>query len=241
MRRALGAEVVPDVEAPPNYSIVLAASRNEGRVRELHRLFQSTRLVLRTRDPVRLLHGLANYLSAFLPPPEGLLRTAAMAVVADGEAVLVPGSLLSAVKLVQPRLHRAGFQIADVPVTLLAPDTAELVVPEPGVTVDEAVIEGVGGGSPMSEPRRVTPGRYPVRAWLMNVGADEEGPVTRATAVAGAFSWVHVDGTDEIAGVLERLGDLLVRVPAIAIPPLRPTDVVGRLRGALAEVAREGR
>ena len=101
----------------------------------------------------RLLHGLANYLSAFLPPPEGLLRTAAMAVVADGEAVLVPGSLLSAVKLVQPRLHRAGFQIADVPVTLLAPDTAELVVPEPAVTVDEAVIEGVGGGSPTSEPR----------------------------------------------------------------------------------------
>src|SRR5207253_7728338 len=114
-----------------------------------------------------------------------------------------------------PRLHRAGFQIADVPVTLLDPDTAELVVPEPGVTVDEAVIEGVGGGSPTSEPPRVTPGRYPVRAWLMNVGADEEGSVTRATAVAGAFPWVHFDEDDQVAEVLDRLGALLARAPAV--------------------------
>ena len=69
IRRFLAAHYVEDVEAPPNCSVALAdPAPRRSAVQDLHLLYRSSSLVVRTRSPSRVLRGLAAHLSAFAPP-----------------------------------------------------------------------------------------------------------------------------------------------------------------------------
>ena len=213
LRRSLGAEVLEGVEAPPNYSVVLAHPDGaRGPLRGLHLLYRSSRLVLRTRDPERLVHGLAAWLSSHLDEHEHL-RIWSAAAVHEGRALLVPGHVMTWLKVIQPRLNRLGVQLVDEPFALVDPATAELVVPEPVITVDAAALSAYGPASRGGEPPRVVPGRYPLREWLV-WDSDTSGPLTGPRAVVAA--WTALDPGDDRAGELEAASSLVENVPMVA-------------------------
>jgi len=236
LRRALAHHLVTDVEAPGNYSLILASGGRNRKIEQVSLLYQSSQLVVRGRTPSRVLHGLLAYLSAHLDGVEGF-RTNALVAIADGQAVMMPPVMRGSLKVLQPHLRRARWQLADVPYCYLDFETAEVVVPGSSLTVDESVLDEIQASEDASkELPYVLPGRYPIRGWACPAET-ERGTLSRAMAVAATMSAIEhtdIEHTElGIRGIMDALATLFSIVKPVAVPIGRPKEMLGELRASL--------
>ena len=117
LREALAPYVRDDLERRPqaNLSVVVADDRGHRRGAGFHFLRRGTTAVVRSRDPRRVLAGLASYLSAATEPPDGVVRVNAVALVRDGTATVVPAQMLQWLAQLERRLATNGLEFVDQP------------------------------------------------------------------------------------------------------------------------------
>lgn len=206
-------------KAPDNFSVVLGEGGSG--TRGLNLLLQNSNVVVRSRSARRVVLGLANYLSPFVDPVAAdeaggtLLRTGAVGAVIGDAAVLLPTNAVLWLEQVQPRLHRAGIQLVDLPYSTIDTATTELVVPEPAVTIDWDRLAAVDDSTGRSELPAVAPGRYPLRVWgLWDAGTSDA--FTPANAVVAAVSQVYAAGSLDRA--VETVAELFRQVSPIPLP-----------------------
>jgi len=212
---------VDDLRAPENFAVALGGTpttKGAGSSRSLKLLVRGGQQLVRSRSGARVLAGLLQHLSAGLPAAadrdDSLLRVYATPAVAGGRAVLLPSGLVDHVKQLQPRFAKVGVTLVDTPEVLVDPATAELVVPEPTIPYDAAVLDEVdagpdGGVKLGAELPWVRPGRYPLQSWLVVRGPDDLGPVSPGVALTSALGLVFgiedLDRTIEVVGLLTNL------------------------------------
>lgn len=201
LRSALARHWVPDVEAPPNFSVQLHLGK-EGRrgPRPLNLLYRSGTTVVRSRDAAEVVGALASYLSGFGDDGSDVLLSSAAALYRNGAAVLVPRELYSVLDSFHPHLRRRRVSFVHTPFSLIDRRTGKLVVRRPAVDVDLAAIVT----SPVSGARRQdpSPGRYPLKGWAFFA---ESQAISRAGGVALALRTVdrHAHGSQ---ATLDTLG-----------------------------------
>lgn len=229
VEKLLSAHRVPELMPPgANFSVRLADTR--GGNRGLQMLLRGTSVIVRSRNPARVLDGLLYHLDAIGEPEPVGLRVAANSLVArDGRAILVPQHLTSWLKQLQPRLSRLGLQFVDTRYATIDIDRTELVVPAPEIDADLSVIAALDRPAGGSELERVRPGRYPLAAWTFLGGADKIGPTSRGLAVAANMSIVDVDRLGP-QGALEALASLFARVVPYGLWYTTPETLVEQLR-----------
>lgn len=204
VRRLLAANLVDGPVAPPNYSLVLSTP-NGGGQRGLSQLFRSSTAVVRTRRRRRALLGLLAWLEGHTPADGSLLQLRAIATVGPQGAVLAPWALISSLEKLQPRLHRRGVQVLDAHAARVDLATGELVVAEPPLPFDAAVLAEVDDDerSAGRELPPLQPGRYPIRGWAH--WAASQGGGSRAACLAqatgGFVNRTHIDPQQALTGL----------------------------------------
>lgn len=193
LRLVLAVHLIDDVEAPANYSVLLAGDDAESRDRGFHFLYRGFTPVVRTRDPRRLVAGLLSRLAGHLDDGRtDDIRLDSLALVAGEVAVLVPPEIRYVMPTLERRLNTKGLRVVDQPWTALDPDTSELVVREPTLEVNSAAMTRLVAAFPV--PRRpdppVAPGRYRLAGWSFGLGHAHSGPIRRSEAVALACAQV---------------------------------------------------
>jgi len=237
---------VDDLRAPENYSVALGGTpttKGAGASRSLKLLVRGGRQLVRSRSSARVLAGLLQHLSAELTQgaaaDDSLLRVYATPAVADGRAVLLPAGLVDHVKQLQPRFAKAGVTLVDTPEVFVDPATAELVVPEPTIPYDAALLEEVdagpdGGVKLGSELPWVRPGRYPLQSWLVVRSPDAIGPVSPGIALTSALGLVFgIESTERTVEVVGLLSSMLERVAVRATWYENPDELAHQVRAAL--------
>jgi hypothetical protein len=239
IRQVLGAYLADGIEAPANLSVRIGGheaepdaesgpKRRSERGKQLHLLYRSSGLAARSRLPSRILQALVSYLDGFAGHGSpGVLRASALALVADGSAIVVPRALLGSLEALQPRLERQGLRFVDTPFVDIDPTAAELVIEPPTLRVDEGALYSLDQqfASPGRSEPPVGTGRFPIRGWAIFGGPEETGPVSRAKAVAAVAGSVALDGW-EPQDVLEAFVAVFDSVPPVAIWYSRPQEAV---------------
>ena len=227
---------VNDRRVPDNYSVALGGTpttRGAGASRSLKLLVHGSTQLVRSRSGGRVLAALLQYLSADLAAPvDDLTRVSATPVVRDGKALLLPPGLVAFVKQLQPRMAKTGMTIVDTPRAMLDLATGDLVVPEPVVAFDAAVLAEVDADVKLgSELPWVRPGRYPVRAWFVSRRPDHIGRLSRALAVTATLPMLYEH--DDLRVNVEQLAALFETVTAHAIWYENASDLVDQVSDAL--------
>lgn len=232
---------VNDRRVPDNYSVALGSARAADGAAVSHSLkllvHGSTQLV-RSRSSGRVLAALLQYLSSDLlsdlaSAAPSFVHVSSTAVVRDGDALLLPPGLVNAVKQLQPRLAKAGIGMVDTPRTLLDVDARELVVPEPVVAHDPAVIDDLDAGATLgNELPRVRPGRYPLRAWFVMRDPRHRGRLSPATAVTATLPLLYE--LDDLHDEVVRFAELFRDLPVFGIWSEGPADLVAQVVRGLA-------
>ena len=228
LRRVLAAHLVDDVEAPANYSVLLAGDDPESRDRAFHFVYRGFNPVVRTRDPQRLVAGLMARLAGHLDHGRtDDIRLDSLALVAGEVAVLVPPEIRSVMPTLERRLNTKGLWVVDQPWTAVDPDTGEVLVRKPTLEVDSTAMTRLIAAFPA--PRRpdppVAPGRYRLAGWGFGLGHAHSGPIRRSEAVALACA--QVLNVRELGA--ERTLDGLAR----ALSTVQPVAVWAESPGAL--------
>ncbi len=210
---------VNDRRVPDNYSVALGApiADGAGSSQSLKLLVHGSTQLVRSRSAARVLAALLQRVSGDLERPDpSLMVVDATPALRDGEALLLPRGLLDFVKQLQPRLAKERITIVDTPYALVDLGTRELVVPDPVVPHDAAVLEELDAGVRLgSELPWVRPGRYPLRAWFLTRSPAQVGPFSPARAVASAIPSVY--DVDDVLAEVERLASLFDHIPAYGI------------------------
>jgi peroxiredoxin len=233
---------VEDLWAPNNYSVALFPPAG-GPVREFNRLVADEQPLVRSRSAGRALGGLLAHLSAQLGPSDpSLVRLRATSALRDGQGLLLPPRAAHWLPELQPRLARLGIQLADMPWTLIDPAACELVVPEPAIDHDTAVLGELDADVRLgSELPAVPPGRYPLQAWYLSTAEERVGRLPLVAAVAFAVGLLlgpHGDVNDGDESTAEprpdadRLVGVLERVPAYGVRFSTPQELVDQISGA---------
>ncbi|MFN8024871.1 MAG: PqqD family peptide modification chaperone [Acidimicrobiia bacterium] len=233
---------VDDLRAPENYAVALGGTpttKGAGASRSLKLLVQGSRQIVRSRSSARVLAGLLQHLTDDLAPRDSadpsLLRVYATPAVSDGRAVLLPAGLAEHVKQLQPRLAKVGATFVDTPSVWVDPVRGELVVPEPTVAFDAAVLDDVDRDVKLgAELPWVRPGRYPIGAWLVVRGPEEMGPLSPGIALTSTLGLVF--GIETIERTVEVVGQLTTmteRVPVMGTWYENPTELADQVRAAL--------
>ena len=228
IRKALSAYHVPGVEAPTNFSVVVPQAKPNGGPKGLNMLYEGHSNLVRSRHPERVVEALFQYLAKYLPDePNGYLKIRDLALVRDGQSILVPRGVVIWLDLLAPRLSRAGWQFVDRPWSTLDLDTAELVVPPPMLSVDGGWEDEIGVGQSQREPAAVGPGRYPLAGW--GVFSEEKGVMTPAAGVAAAAGTVINPSEFGVGETLQWLLDLAGDVPVTGLGSPYKGDFPARL------------
>jgi hypothetical protein len=231
LRRAFAARFVPEVVAPANYSVRIAADdEKHHRGAGFHFLYRGSAAVVRTRDPRRVVNGLCCHLATFEPRyGAGLFDVNAVALVRDGDALVAPAPLRQWMAQIERRLNGRGLRVVDMPWTLLDPMTAEVVVPEPestGLPIAHDAFARLAAAAPRSDPF-VPTGRYRLRSWVF---LGDATPFSRARAVAHAMPL-----TTSRNGVQATL-DALAEIMRTITPATIEWEAPARLAAALSDL-----
>jgi hypothetical protein len=233
LRRVLGAHLV-DVEAPANFSVLMA----DGQTRTFNFLYRASDSLVRTRVPGRVLRTLISHLSDFVEPSSPTVRLNATGLIVGGRAIVAPDELRAEMANIETRLNAAGMQVIDAPTLHLEPETGQVIVPEPALTVDAEALADYEREHPPPgrELAPVLPGRYPIMAWALVTGEDRVGPVGRAQGVAAAAR--QVANADDLGAqqTLNVVVGALAQIPISGIWWNEYGELVGQLR-ALANGA----
>lgn len=182
-----------------------------------------TNVLVGSHNPERVVRALLWHLDdkmrdADTPPPDGLVRTNATAVLTPvGAALLQPG-LHGLAERLQPAFARHGIAYVDVVHPLVDLATAELVVPEPVTPHDPTVLARLATTSTVwpDEPAPVRPGRYSLVGWgVIHPSDGAVTPFSPAQAAAATLSSVH--GTDDRVARVHQLGDLFAHIDGFGI------------------------
>jgi hypothetical protein len=227
LRRALAAHLAPDVEAPANYSCKLATGERTRGQRSLHFLYRGTSAIVRTRSERRLMHALLAELSWYAAPPDpSLLSVHGVGLAGANGAVVAPPALRPWLSTNERRLQSKGLRIIDTPTVLVDPARAEVVVPEPALTLDRAAIAAYGRPG---DDEIVAPGRFPIRGWAFFTEPTEHDTVPRARAVAMAAQLATNVDAFGLQESLEGFADVMRGLEPRALTARRPGDVVAPL------------
>jgi hypothetical protein len=131
---ALRPHVVPDVDVPPNLSLMFGDG--DGRVRALHFLYRSGVSVARTNSPGRLMRAALRHLEGFGPPPPDSTRVNAKLLVRGDSAVLVDDRFGGTVDSLERRLHRMDYDLVDVHAPAIDRETLEVPLASPRLAPD---------------------------------------------------------------------------------------------------------
>jgi hypothetical protein len=233
--RILGALRLPEgTRAPDNFSVILGGSGGRGVKKELSLFLRGDEAVVRSRSPRRVVRALLSHLSSLVAADDGLFRTLNLAMLVDGEAVLLPAEARDWIEKLQPRLARLGVRLSDEPVTRIDLERLELVVPEPLLPIDPAALEELAEPAlGRTELPAIEPGRYRLRTWGIN--ADEE-PVSRAHALSDTWGAVQA-GQGDIEELVDKLAKLFARVPLAALTFIDAEELIEEIRNRLVRVA----
>lgn len=235
LQEALADYYVPGVEAPPNFSIVLPRSEAGGPSTGLNMLYESHTNLVRSRYPDRVLRGLFQHLTKYLPvETDGMLRVSALALVRGDEAILVPRTIVTWMDLLAPRLNRAGWQFVDQPWSTIDLDAAELVVNPPTLPIDAAIFDRFDAKESSREPVAISPGRFPLVGW--GVFSAEERMMSRAAGAAAAAPTILNPAEYGVHEAVQGLIALTERTPVMGLGNPLEGDFAGRLT-SLAEAA----
>lgn|GEM_PF-900486 len=127
----------------PSYGLVLPHPSSEPGPTDLARLHRGPDVLLRSRDPERVLRALVTQIAAHDPPP-GHALLEGLAVGAKGRAVIVPVPA-NRVRF-EHAAARLGLAVSDPPVTMVALDSATAVIGVPGVIGDLEPLRAVAAG-----------------------------------------------------------------------------------------------
>jgi thiol-disulfide isomerase/thioredoxin len=220
VRKALVAYgIEADDKTPANFSVKLGEPPT-GSSRQLRMLLQGSTMVARSRSPRRVMTALANYLSALTREPGGgLVVSRNLAVVLDGQAVLLPPWSRNMLEQLQPRLARIGAALVDAPHALVDTSNGTLIVPAPTVELDASVLDLLD--EPVSsrmELPPVAPGNYPVAVWAVWTPGAEAAEATPAQQLCGALVTVEPEGeTGSLSAAADALEPMLDRVTVLSI------------------------
>lgn len=204
---------IDDPDVAETYAIALHPQVDRA-ARQLNLLVRSGLQVLRGRSQARVLQGLLGHLSCLVAPKDPtLLHLDGVAVVRDGEAFLLPSSLYSAWRRVQPRLSHLGLHVADIPWVSVDPVSARVVISKLAVPYDIAVIEELdaSSGPARSELPAAAPGEYPLQSIVLadptRVKSEQsKGRLSQPAAVAACMGLVNsVTDIDVVLGQVARL------------------------------------
>lgn len=161
-----------DPDGPFAYSIRLEPPQRG--TQPLHVLYEDCRVVVRSRDPLRVLRTLRTHVQGRDDIGiKGRMQLSGCAVVGERGVALLPVDLEPDLSRNERRLNAAGLQNVDMPFLAFDQLTAELIVPEP-IELDESLLDGLDlyRGT---EPGPAAPGRYRVNGWMLEGlrGADD--------------------------------------------------------------------
>jgi hypothetical protein len=228
LRAALGAHVVSVPPAartePPFYALEVHDLEPDAGPQRLHLLQRAERVIARSRRPDRVVRALVAHLAGYGDlRASGLVPLDGLVVGRDGRAMLLAPPADS-VRLGHA-LARHGVRVAAVPVALVAPDAAEVVVGAPGLVVDDAPIDALAAsvGEPVTErePEPLSWGRYD----LVAIGVPAPATASAALLALGPEVGDHRDH--------ERTLDALVAVVE-SVPVVDESDpaaIAARLDG----------
>lgn len=212
VREALADRVVVAEDVDPNLSIVLAAEAAPGEVQQLHRLYLGHHLVLRSRDPARVVDGLGSHLDAHARTfQRDRVLVLCAALVRDGRAHLVEHGSRRQIVEQERRWQEDGFRLVDRPWVDVDLDAGEVVVPD-AEPLSTAVASWAGARVPDAPDPAVRPGRYPIATWSPRRGTGTPG--SRLTAAASSVVNLAEVGA---ATALPALRDLLSTVAEVEI------------------------
>ena len=207
---------VDDPRAGHSYSVALPSllgADTAGAVTGLNLLVQPGRATVRSRDPGRVLRALLADLHDRIHDraSSGTCRRVNAVAVgvtgADGgpAAGLIPQAFHSFAPRLQSLLAARGVALCDTPHPELDLATGELVVPEPDVDHDPAVIDDVSIDltGTRGELGPLLPGRYPFHGWcVVHPGEHDLVEFSVAESAAATISFL-TDATDPVVAVQE--------------------------------------
>jgi len=226
--RLFAGSALDDPEVPDNYSVALYPP-GSGRSRELNLFVRLGQQLVRSRSAERVLRALLAHMSVDLTEPrEDLLYLDATAAIQDGRAMLLPPHIVAWVKQLQPRLAKLRIQLVDSPFPTVDARTGDLVVLEPAIEHDPSVLAGMDQDVRLgSELPMVRPGRYPLSRWYFIVEEGQEGPLSRARAVAAGVGLIM--GRTDVRGAVDELMDIVSVVDGRGIVFDGPEELADRL------------
>lgn len=218
-------DTVDDPSAGHTFVVSLPESRSDGGSVSAHTadpnlLLQGSNVFVRSRSAGRVLRALLWHLHdgivGFNPACGRLRVNATAAVVPGGMVLLQPGLHVLAEKL-QELLARRGVGLAEVLFPEIDLATCEVVLPEPAIPYDAAVVESLDSAvDPHFELPPVRPGRYPLIGWSVMHAADSA--VTRFTPAEAAVATLsYVLNTEDAAARVRQLGTLFSRIPGFGL------------------------
>jgi len=232
--------VVEDPRAGHSYTITLPSLARQTTTQAaavgMNLLVQPSRAPVRSRDPGRILQALLADLHDRLNGSrlaEGRLRVNAIAVRSDSGTGLIPKEFVAFQPRLQSLLAERGVAIADVARPEIDLATAELVIPDPAIDHDPAVLQRVSQPpSKRSELPTLGPGHYPLIGWCV-IQPGEEPFVALSPAQAAAATVSSLVEADDPVERLSQLGDLFARVPAYGLWYYSDTQVADLVARAL--------
>jgi hypothetical protein len=222
LRAALAAHVRDDARPPVNFSVQLASATKRRRGAGFHLLHRGSSVLVRSRDPHRVVNGLLLYLDAFTPGyGSGLLPVNGVALVGGSGALLAPSVLRPSMSRLERRLNLRGLRVVDTPWALIDPDGPTVVVPEPTLAVDHRALTGIEVLAPSRPDPTVPAGRYLLRDWVF---LGDGGALTRARAVALATRFTRE--TNGVQGTLDALAEVMRAVVPRSVAWAPPSELV---------------
>lgn len=225
LRRLFSPVAVEQPEPEPNFSLRRAAG---GRA---HRLQEGCRTLIHSQSLDRAVRGLRAFLSSYAAgSADGRVRLAAVALVRDGVAVLVPERMRPRLGGADEHLARRGLAVADV-FPAVSPDGTTVHVEPAGLEVDRAALDEIGmledGGPPAAV---AAPGSYRLAGWAWPARGDG-GALSAGELVAAANRAVRNRGAAGAGAALTALaravtGTALITLPVGSVPTAAVLDAV---------------
>ena len=213
VRELFASRVTEPAEPPGNLSLYLASPAEPGGIQELHQLYDTHSLQLRTRDAVRSLEALWHELDrrdARWSATRRLIN--ATVVVRGGRAHLLPASRRSAIVRDLRRWEADGNRLVDARWVQLDIDVGCVVVREPTFDVPPArVREGIAALAPAHRrgPKSVT-GRLPIASWTLSQSEPSPGQRLLFAAAQVLDRVEHLNGASlrQLSAILDEVADL---------------------------------
>jgi hypothetical protein len=219
LEAALGDNLVPDVEAPANLSVLFG--EDHASAHAYHFLYHGGVRVARAASVGRLLRATLTHLEAFVDPRPGTTRLNTMILCHARGVLLIDPFFGYSFDALERRLGRRGLHIVDAPYAVVDRNTLDVVIEAPRFTLTAALAE-INRSFPAPVPEEpVEPGRRPLLAVVLRAFTDDDepSPARRFSRLAP----LAADGDGRLApDDLETLVNLTTTRPVHHVSPTTP-------------------